>query len=91
MKNRATSYLTPMAAKTMTNGSSEVRIFDWRTICAASLLCGRPLPEKIGSFCPRMRVFIPSMQEMPGLDEVLGIGARVRIDGHAVDVQAAGS
>ena len=65
MKNRATSYLTPMAAKTMTNGSSEVRIFAWRTICAASRLCGRPLPEKIGSFCPRTSVFMPSMQEIP--------------------------
>ena len=50
MKNRATSYLTPMAAKTMTKGSSEVRIFDWRMIWAASRLCGRPLPEKMGSF-----------------------------------------
>ena len=65
MKNRATSYLTPMAANTMTNGSSEVRIFAWRMICAASLLWGRPLPEKMGSFWPRMRVFIPSMQEIP--------------------------
>ncbi len=65
MKNRATSYLTPMAAKTMTNGSSEVRIFAWRMICAASRLCGSPLPEKMGSFWPRISVFMPSMQESP--------------------------
>ena len=35
------------------------------TICAASWSCGRPFPEKIGSFCPRIRVVRPSMAEMP--------------------------
>ncbi len=35
------------------------------TICAASWSWGRPFPEKIGSFCPRIRVVRPSMAEIP--------------------------
>ena len=35
------------------------------TICAASWSCGRPLPEKIGSFCPRISVVSPSIAEIP--------------------------
>ena len=34
---------------------------------AASLSCGRPFPEKIGSFCPRIRVVSPSIAEIPVL------------------------
>ncbi|OQC73152.1 MAG: hypothetical protein BWX45_00652 [Deltaproteobacteria bacterium ADurb.Bin002] len=65
MKNRATSNLTPMAAKMTVNSSSAVRILACLAICAAIRLCGMPLPEKIGSFCPRISVFIPSIAEMP--------------------------
>ena len=38
-----------------------------RTIWTASLLWLMPLPEKIGSFWPRMRVASPSIVEMPVL------------------------
>ena len=31
----------------------------------ASKVCGKPDAEKMGSFCPRTRVFSPSMAEMP--------------------------
>ena len=34
-------------------------------ICAASLLCGSPAPEKIGSFWPLTNVFIPSITLIP--------------------------
>ena len=54
-----------MATNTTANSVSWPRILAWRAICAASSLCGSPLPEKMGSFWPRMRVFIPSMTEMP--------------------------
>ena len=40
-------------------------IFACRVICATILLCGRPVPEKIGSFWPRTSVFMPSIAEMP--------------------------
>ena len=64
-KNLATSNLTPMAAKTIANWTSSLRSFAWRAICAAMRLWGSPLPEKIGSFWPRTRVFIRSIEEMP--------------------------
>ena len=65
-KYSATSYLTPMAANTMANSSSESSPREaWRTICAASWSWGSPFPEKIGSFWPRIRVVRPSMAEMP--------------------------
>ncbi len=54
-----------MAANTTTKRDSSPSSFDWRTICAASLLWGRPEPEKMGSFCPRTRELRPSMAEMP--------------------------
>ena len=57
------------------------RIFACRAIWAASSLCGRPLPEKMGSFWPRIRVFIPSMARYPGLDEVAGILPGGGVDG----------
>ena len=65
MKKRATSYFTPMAANTMAKSTFSFSSFAWRAICAAMRLCGRPLPEKIGSFWPRTSVFIRSMDEMP--------------------------
>ena len=66
-KKSATSYLTPMAANIIPNLPLPPPMLACRTICAASLSCGRPLPEKIGSFCPRMRVVSVSMAEMPVL------------------------
>ena len=36
-----------------------------RAICAASSLCGRPEPEKIGSFWPRTSGLSPSIEETP--------------------------
>ena len=65
-KNSATSYFTPIAAKTMANFSSLLLPKDaCCTICAASWSWGRPFPEKIGSFCPRIRVVRPSIAEIP--------------------------
>ena len=65
-KNSATSYLTPMAANTMANFSSELSPKDaCFTIWAARRSWGRPFPEKIGSFWPRIRVVRPSMAEIP--------------------------
>ena len=63
MKNRATSCLTPMAANTMANSTSSLSSLACRAIWAAMRLCGRPLPEKMGSFCPRTSVFIRSMDD----------------------------
>ncbi len=68
LKYSATSYFTPIAAKTMANSSPA-----WSprlacsTICAASSSCGSPFPEKIGSFCPLIRVVSPSIAEIPVL------------------------
>ena len=64
-KNSAVSFLTPMAAKTMANSPSWLGTLACRTIWAASSLCFMPEPEKMGSFCPRMRVAQPSMADMP--------------------------
>ena len=65
-KKSATSCLTPIAANTMAKSSlvppPREACF---TICAASWSCGRPLPEKIGSFCPRISVVSPSIAEIP--------------------------
>jgi len=49
----------------ITNHSAVVRTAACRAICKAMSLCGRPEPEKMGSFWPRMRVFMPSMEEIP--------------------------
>ena len=65
-KYSATSYFTPMAANTMANFSSESSPREaCFTIWAASLSWGSPLPEKIGSFWPLIRVVSPSMAEIP--------------------------
>ena len=53
-----------MAAKTMQK-SSPSPILACLTICTASLLWLIPEPEKMGSFCPRIRVARQSMEEMP--------------------------
>ena len=65
-KKSATSCLTPIAANTIANSSSESSPREaCFTICAASWSWGRPFPEKIGSFCPRIKVVSPSMAEIP--------------------------
>ena len=64
-KNSAVSFFTPMAAKTMAKAPSWSATRAWRTIWAASSLCFMPEPEKMGSFCPRMRVEQPSMADTP--------------------------
>ena len=65
MKKLASSNVIPMAAKTTAKDSPPPSVVAWRAICAASSECGRPDPEKIGSFCPRTSVKLPSMAEMP--------------------------
>ncbi len=65
VNERATSCVTPIAAKTIVKRTSSPGSFACRVIWAARRLCGMPLPEKMGSFCPRTSVFIPSMAEMP--------------------------
>src|SRR5436853_144176 len=65
MKTRASSCVMPIAANTTPKGSCDPRTFAWRAICSATSLCGRPAPEKSGSFWPRSGVFNPSIVEMP--------------------------
>ena len=62
----------PMPAKTMANWTSPPLTFACLMIWAASLLWGSPLPENMGNFCPRIRVFMPSMAEMPVCMKSLG-------------------
>ena len=60
------SKVMPMAAKTTAKLEAESpSTLAWRAIWAASWAWGRPLPEKMGSFCPRTRVFSPSMELTP--------------------------
>ena len=54
-----------MAANTTANFSSLPRTFACLAICAASWAWGSPDAEKIGSFCPRTRVFNPSIADTP--------------------------
>ena len=57
-----------MAAKMTQNPAlSSPVIRDWRTIWTASLLWDMPEPEKMGSFCPRIRVVMQSMVDIPVL------------------------
>jgi hypothetical protein len=56
MKKRASSVLMPTPTKTTANSSSEPLTVDCRTTCAAIMLWGSPVPEKMGSFWPRTRV-----------------------------------
>ena len=69
IKKSASSNVMPTAAKTTANLESSVtppvRTLAWRVIWAARLAWGSPDPEKMGSFCPRTRVFSPSIVEMP--------------------------
>lgn len=37
------------------------------TICTAKRSCGKPEPEKIGNFCPRINVARQSIDEIPVL------------------------
>jgi len=73
-----------MAAKTTEKDSSEVITLACRAICAASSLCDIPEPEKIGSFCPLTRVFIPSIVEMPVWINSLGYALAVGLIGDPV-------
>jgi hypothetical protein len=63
----------PIAAKTTRNFEAEEGTVDWLTIWAVILPAGRPEPENTGSFCPRTRVFIISMDEMPVWIKALGL------------------
>ncbi len=65
MKNWAASNVMPMAAKTTAKASPLPSTVAWRASWAVRSSCGRPEPEKIGSFCPRTSGFKPSMVEMP--------------------------
>src|SRR5947209_3910326 len=65
MKTRASSCVIPIAAKTTPNDSRLPTTLACRAICSATSLCGWPAPENRGSFCPRTRVFRPSIVEMP--------------------------
>ncbi len=65
MKKLASSLVMPIAAKTTEKLSDPLSTLACLAICAASALCGSPAAEKIGSFCPLTRVFMPSMLEMP--------------------------
>ncbi len=78
-KYLASSKVTPIAAKTTANFPSSsvprsaplvsTSFFESTraclAICAASLLWGRPAPEKSGSFCPRTSVLSTSIVEIP--------------------------
>ena len=59
-----------------------------RAICAASWACGRPEPEKIGSFWPRTSGFSPSIAETPVWMKSSGKSRAVGLIGAAVDRQA---
>ena len=50
IKNSASSYVIPTAAKTTANFSSEPTTLAWRAICAANCSCGRPDAENTGNF-----------------------------------------
>ena len=67
-KYSATSLVTPMAQNTTPNFSSlpaSSLSLAWRTIWAARRLWLMPLPEKMGSFWPRISVISTSMLLMP--------------------------
>ena len=64
----ATSFLTPIAPNTIQKFSASCPVNDaCLTIWLASLSCGKPEPEKIGNFCPRIKVFNPSIADIPVL------------------------
>ena len=57
----ATTVARTMVSSMVTTTAPEA----WRAIWAAIRLCGRPLPENIGSFWPRTMGFMPSIVEIP--------------------------
>src|SRR5688572_8075150 len=65
LKYCASEYCTPIAANTTAKSSFVPTTDAWRAICAASMLCGMPEPEKIGNFCPLTRVSMPSITDTP--------------------------
>ena len=65
IKKSASSNVIPIAAKTIAKFSLLFKTVDCLAICAASSLCGNPLAEKIGSFCPLTNVFSPSIADIP--------------------------
>ena len=50
IKKSASSKVIPIAANTTANLESEFLTFACLAICAARFACGRPEPEKMGSF-----------------------------------------
>ncbi len=64
MNSRLSSSVIPMPAKTTANSSVSFTSA-WRATCFASSLCGRPEPEKIGSFWPFTNVFVTSIVDTP--------------------------
>nr|CAB57736.1 hypothetical protein [Saccharolobus solfataricus P2] len=64
-KNRASSYLAPIAAKTTAKLLSSPLTVACLAICAANILAGNPLPLNIGNFCPLNNAFNPSIADIP--------------------------
>ncbi len=65
-KNSALSYGRPMPANTITNSSASALLsLALMAMLTAMRSCGRPPPEKSGSFCPRTSEFMRSMVVMP--------------------------
>ena len=65
MKKLASSWVIPIAANITANSASSPSTLACLAIWAANSLWGKPEPEKIGSFWPLTKVFIPSMVEIP--------------------------
>src|SRR5512133_2514617 len=68
----------PIAANTTANRSPP-RTRAWHTICVARRPAGRPAQEKIGSFCPRTSVFMPSIAETPVSMNSCGFSRRITL------------
>src|SRR5512143_4351675 len=66
-KYSALSHGTPIPAKTIAKSPPAPlpRSRAWLAISTAIRSCGRPPPEKIGSFCPRTRLFMRSSVVIP--------------------------
>ena len=88
MKNSATSCFTPMAANTIENSTCSSSRRACLTIWAETRSCGRPLPEKIGSFWPAHQRVHSVNGRQARLDEFTWITARIGIDREPVDVAA---
>src|SRR5512138_668083 len=69
----------PIAANTTANRSPPPRTRAWQTIWVASRPAGSPAQEKIGSFCPRTSVFMPSIAETPVSMKSCGFSRRITL------------